>query len=409
MAEVRLQLLMQKRITVKNHLIKFEEFLDNYNAESEFSELQIRLQTIYRIFSNFDDFNDEIVVLDPEVDHSREREDMQRDFFKLTSKAHSLIPDFQFAPPAGNRNDLNQSFSTNSNHSENQVFRRKIKLPTASLPTFSGKYEEWISFKQSFSTLIHDNEELNEVEKLHYLRSALKDEALRKIQVLAITEENYLRAWSLLVKSYEDTRMLISRHLSLLLRLPTQEKEYAKGLMILADESQQHVQSLATIGIEITPEIVVQIIEDKLHKNTLEKWEETLKRGEYPKLEDLIDFLYQTAGRLSKRKSDSERDSNNKSHPSKQPKLQAKGHAFIIKTKKCPHCSESHYIWRCETFRKLSVTDRIKAVKSMKLCTNCLSSHLGKPCKFGVCPKCNKRHNSLLHLDTETSNTEKST
>ena len=64
--------------------------------------------------------------------------------------------------------------------------------------------------------------------------------------------------------------------------------------MILADESQQQVQSFATIGIEISPEIVVQIIEDKLHKNTLEKWEETLDRGEFPKLEDLIKF--QTAG-----------------------------------------------------------------------------------------------------------------
>ena len=63
------------------------------------------------------------------------------------------------------------------------------------------------------------------VEKLQYLKSALKDKALRKIQVFAITEENYQRAWDLLRKSYGDKRTLISGHLSLLLRVPIEENE----------------------------------------------------------------------------------------------------------------------------------------------------------------------------------------
>ena len=131
MAEGRLQLSIQKRDTVKNHLIEFDEFLDSCNEDSKFTELQIQLLNIYKIFSNFYDFNDEIAVLDPDVNHSVERSDIQKDFFKLTSKAHRLLPGFPVVPSAGSRTDLNQSFMSNSNYSENRVSRRKIKLPTA--------------------------------------------------------------------------------------------------------------------------------------------------------------------------------------------------------------------------------------------------------------------------------------
>lgn len=398
--EDSLRLLIQKRNTQKNHINIFDDFQELYNAETDLGELQIRLQNIYKVFSNFDDVNDEIVILDHEIDHSEKRSNIQKNYFRVTSKAQSLIPTYlpQIILPNVNNNNLNTSVSNETNLSENQVTRRKIKLPRASLPSFTGRYEEWISFKHSFSTLIRDNEELSNIEKLQYLRSSLKDEALKKIQVLPITEDNYERAWNLLERSYDDFRMLISRHMSLLLHLPMQDKENAKGLMTLADESQQHVQSLATLGVELTPEIVVQIIEDKLHKNTLEKWEETLKRGEYPRLEELIDFLYQTASRLTKRKNEFDK---NQEPNCKQPKMHGKGHALVAKTKKCSHCSESHFIWRCEKFLKLSVPDRVKTIKSLKLCYTCLGSHLGKSCKFGTCPKCNKRHNPLLHLETD--------
>lgn len=414
--EGRLKLLIQNRVTLKNHVKNFDDFLERYNAQTDFGELQMRMQNINRVFSNFDNINDEIAILQPDIDHSIERDNIQEEFFKITSKAFDLISTHampqiaqQFASSHTNANELNQSFSSNSNTLTTQ--RRKIKLPQTSLPSFSGKYEEWISFKNAFSTLIHENDELTNIEKLQYLRSALKDEALRKINVLPINDANYAKAWTLLERSYEDVRMLISRHLSLLLHLPSQEKENARGLMTLADDSQQHMQMLSTMGLNISPEIVVQIIEDRLHRSTLEKWEETLKRGEYPKLEDLIDFLYRTAGRLSKRKSETDKnnESNNKNHPTKQLRIQAKGHAFISKTKKCPHCEESHFVWRCEKFLALNVPERIKVIKNAKLCFNCLNSHLGKKCKFGTCPKCTKRHNSLLHPETETDKTNTNT
>ena len=48
-----------------------------------------------------------------------------------------------------------------------------IKLPSIVLPQFSGYYSEWINFKLQFTTLIDENKQLTESQKLYYLQSAL--------------------------------------------------------------------------------------------------------------------------------------------------------------------------------------------------------------------------------------------
>ena len=108
----------------------------------------------------------------------------------------------------------------------------------------------------------------------------------------------------MLQKAYEDPRAIISRHLSLLLRLPVQDKETSAGLITLADESQQNLKSFNSLGIQVNDEILLTLLEEKLHKNTLEKWEETLKKGVFPKFEELTNFIYRTAARISKREID---------------------------------------------------------------------------------------------------------
>ncbi|XP_033222821.1 uncharacterized protein LOC117176677 [Belonocnema kinseyi] len=288
--------------------------------------------------------------------------------------------------------------------------RRNLKLPQAELPSFSGKVEDWLSFRDSFTTMIINRDDVSNVEKLQYLKSALKDQALRKIQVLAITNENFDRAWNLLRKSYEDKRTLISRHLSLLLRLPVQETESYQGLIALADESQQHLQSLASLGVNVSHEMIVAILEEKLHKSSLEKWDETIKIGEFPKLEDLTDFLYRTAARISKRKNDNTaKDATDKdSPPSKKRKDDGKRQVFVTATSnKCPLCTEPHYLFKCSKFLALTVEERIKVVKDAHLCFNCLRNHKARDCKFGTCKKCGKRHNTLLHF-TKAQDSKKS-
>ena len=65
------------------------------------------------------------------------------------------------------------------------------------------------------------------------------------------------------------------------------EKESSNDLSKLADNDQQHAASLNTLRLFINPEVLVHTLENKLPKNTLEKWEATLSRDKFPKLDDM--------------------------------------------------------------------------------------------------------------------------
>ncbi|KAJ8678360.1 hypothetical protein QAD02_014147 [Eretmocerus hayati] len=135
----------------------------------------------------------------------------------------------------------------------------------------------------------------------------------------SLTRESFFR--SSMNEAYGDERILISRHTKLLFTLAVAGKETREGLIRLMDESKQHVQSSSSLGVVILPEMVVTIIEEKLHKTTSEKWEDTVTMGSFPKLEQMYLFLRNMASRDSKRRGDhlnsndlTEKSNNLKNH-----------------------------------------------------------------------------------------------
>ena len=99
--------------------------------------------------------------------------------------------------------------------------------------------------------------------------------------------------------------------------------------------------------MNVGQEIVVAIIEEKVHKDTLEKWKEIIKKREFPNLEDLTDFLYRTRARISKRKNDSnsKHSADKDSSPFKKRKFEFKRQSLmIVASDKCILCSEAHHL-----------------------------------------------------------------
>lgn len=119
--------------------------------------------------------------------------------------------------------------------------------------------------------MIDSQVDLSDVDKLHYLKSALIGEAANKVKIFTVDGVNYTKAWEVLERSYEVKRILISRHLSLLLNLAVVGREDTVSLTKLADDAQQHVASLRALGVRIGSEILVHLIETKLPRRTLEK------------------------------------------------------------------------------------------------------------------------------------------
>jgi hypothetical protein len=66
-----------------------------------------------------------------------------------------------------------------------------VKLPTITLSKFNGKYEEWLSFEDSFKALVRNNVKIQTVQKFNYLKSCLTGNAAQIIQSLNSIAENY--------------------------------------------------------------------------------------------------------------------------------------------------------------------------------------------------------------------------
>ncbi|XP_071634388.1 uncharacterized protein [Temnothorax longispinosus] len=388
----KIKLFVQKRTSLKSQITELTNLLEEERRDN--TVLILRITRLTELFHAFEKHNDELAILDPNESHQDEFMNIQESFYTLASKIENILN-----PSSANASGSNSEVRIEETASVTSNKRRRIKLPEAPLPTFDGKYENWLTFKNAFRNLIDLQSDLSDVDKLYYLKSALKDEAANKIRIFAIDGINYARAWELLELAYEEKKILISRHLSLLLNLPTLDKETTNGLSKLADDTQQHLASLSALGVNVGPEIIVHILENKLPKVTLDKWEITLDRETFPSLEQLYEFLYRTAVSASKKErarlADIETGKNEV--PAKRKRAYSTNQAFMTNTsQKCVACNiKRHPLYLCDKFKQLSVPKRIETVKNAKLCYNCLRSHRGSQCKFSNCTICQKRQHAF--------------
>lgn len=65
------------------------------------------------------------------------------------------------------------------------------KLPQIDIPKFSGSYTEWESFRDMLDSLVNQNSLLSNVQKLHYLKDSLCNEAALVLKNISITDNNY--------------------------------------------------------------------------------------------------------------------------------------------------------------------------------------------------------------------------
>ncbi|KAI5750910.1 hypothetical protein M8J77_002368 [Diaphorina citri] len=76
---------------------------------------------------------------------------------------------------------------TQGPRSEPEVTQRAVKLPTVSIPPFSGDIASFPAFKSLFDELIHSNPELGDIQKFTYLRSFLQGQALSCIEAIPLS------------------------------------------------------------------------------------------------------------------------------------------------------------------------------------------------------------------------------
>jgi len=173
----RIKLLIQKRTSLKSQITGLTNQVERDRYDK--GALRLRMARITDLYHAYEEFNDELVVLDPNDAHKDEFTNVQERFYSLASKVEEIINSNVSAAITSATNS-----AALPNGTATTIVKRRVKLPEATLPKFDGQYENWLSFKNTFIAMIDSQTDLSDVEKLQYLRSALTGEAANKIRFL---------------------------------------------------------------------------------------------------------------------------------------------------------------------------------------------------------------------------------
>ncbi|XP_039315534.1 uncharacterized protein LOC120360046 [Solenopsis invicta] len=278
----------------------------------------------------------------------------------------------------------------------NQTNIPGVKLPIIELPKFKGDLSDWLKFRDTYKSIIHDNPNISNIQKFHYLMSSLEGSATQVIDEYEYTEQNYEIVWEALHRRYNDPKLLIHNHIEAMFKSKPILNESSEQLNEIVDSITKHTRALKKLEepTEYWDSLLIYLIVTKLDVDTAREWEEQrLKLAEKPKLEDLLKCLRARATLLQTIERKKGIIKTKKITPGKTSTL-------LTKKVSCAFCKGEHYIQNCSNFLKLSPQERSERVKQLRLCTNCLrKGHYSKECTFGACRKCNSKHNSLLHFE----------
>lgn len=82
-----------------------------------------------------------------------------------------------------------------------------------------------LEFKETFQASFHNNISLSDIQKYHYLRSWLGEEALTINASLEFAASNSNDAWGLLCDRFDNNRLLVNNHLKPLFEIETLAKD----------------------------------------------------------------------------------------------------------------------------------------------------------------------------------------
>lgn len=213
------------------------------------------------------------------------------------------------------------------------------------MPIFLGKYDDWISFRNIFRSMIDQNIILPAVQKMQYLLTSLKGEAYDVVSSLEATAENYEVAWLLLNERYDDPGVIIGKHIN------------HGSLRRLLDCIQKHLRALKALKrlTEHWDDLMIHMITNRLDQATYREWELTIQKGSILALEQLINFLSQRCRALEA----SQRVSKSTATSAAQEKSgQGKNTTVHMAMSRgnCIYCHHAdHFIYKCDKYLALSI------------------------------------------------------
>lgn len=409
--------LKKQRATIRQRITMFQKYMAKFQdkaiiSDIERSEVQLRVSVSESLFKNFD-------FIQTSIENEQETEISYRESFEELYFSAMAVAKCRLVVEESETD-------SKCTHSSKLV---SVKLPEIKLPTFTGSYDQWLEYRDSYLSMIHKRDDLNAIQKFHYLRSSLSGCALQVIGALEFTASNYTHAWDLLVGRFHNNRLLTHNHVKSLFTIQTISPDSATQIRKLIDTVNRNLRALKTIGepTDSWDTLIIYLVSTKLDSATEKEWENhkgslaSRSEGSF-KLTDLLSFLKNRADMLEMISVNHIKSTNvakpRPQHESEPFRSDSKKHLFKSKqnvqqvhsyvgTRKpndkparvCTLCHNNHALYTCILFLNLSVRERIEFIEKNKLCPNCLrSGHSISECTFGACRQCQEKHNGLLHI-----------
>ena len=212
-AERKLRGLKNRKRSIITSVASIRTFVANYEAERDKCEVAVRLENLMELWKEFNTVQAELEMIEEDNEvldaYLKERTEFERAYYRVKG---TLVLLNQSNSPTVARNSIG---SSNDNAGQTH-----IKLPDIKLPVFSGEYESWLNFHDLFISLVHSSTSLSTIQKFYYLRSSLAGEALKLIQSIPISHDQYSVAWNLLISHYQNLRRLKRTYVQSLFEFP---------------------------------------------------------------------------------------------------------------------------------------------------------------------------------------------
>lgn len=263
--------------TLKN----LKNFVERYDAERDKGMLAGWMRRIEMLFDNFQSNRLEIELMCDEVVKG---EDEKEENKNETEKKHrSVRQEFEqdyvyvygFLTTELRKLNEDAQSSTQSVSCTTPNANTRVRLPEVKLPTFDGTISEWITFRDSFKSLIHSNEHLSPIDKFSYLTASLVKDAKTIIDSIELTAANYSVAWQLLETRFNNKKLVVKNYIDALFAIDSMKRESYESLMHLVDDFEKNLRMIDKMEIRTDDwsVLLAHMLCSRLDPSTLKQWE----------------------------------------------------------------------------------------------------------------------------------------
>ena len=132
---------------------------------------------------------------------------------------------------------------------------------------FKGDPLSWQGFRDQFSTSIHENEDITDIDRFNYLKRYLGGQALETISGLTLSKENYNHAIGILRERFGHPQVLISSHMDRLINMSqVSNKNDTFSLRKLYNGIENCTRNLSALKLDVTAygSLLTPILKSKL-------------------------------------------------------------------------------------------------------------------------------------------------